>query len=62
LQDIINELGGDNGLQLMQYLIIVGRADNRAQNPEMTEQSLKLLDVMDNMLHQVYGNQLNTNK
>lgn len=62
LQDIIGELGEDNGRQLMQYLIMVGRADNMAQNPKMTGQALKLLDVMENMFTEVYGNQIITNK
>lgn len=39
-----------NGKQLMKYLIMVGRADNKAQNPQMTTQSLCLLDAMDLML------------
>ena len=44
----INELSkvGD-GKKLMQYLIMVGRADNKAQNPEMTQKSLKMLDNME---------------
>ena len=39
-----------DGNQLMKYLIMVGRADNKAQNPQMTAESLHLLDVMDKML------------
>lgn len=42
-----------NGRQLMKYLIMVGRADNKAQNPEMTAESLHLLDVMDTMLNEM---------
>lgn len=44
----LNQVG--NGHQLMQYLIMVGKSDNRAQNPELTPQSLKMLDVMEEML------------
>ena len=46
--DRLNQVG--NGQQLMQYLIMVGKSDNRAQNPELTPQSLKMLDVMEEML------------
>ena len=35
-----------DGKELMQFLIMIGRADNLAQNPEMTGKSLKLLDKM----------------
>ena len=38
-----------DGKKLMQYLIMVGRADNKAQNPEMTANSLKMLDKMQKM-------------
>ena len=34
----------------MKYLVMVGRADNMAQNPEMTRDSLHMLDKMDDML------------
>lgn len=36
-----------DGEKLMRYLIMVGRSDNRAQNEQMTEESLKLLDKFD---------------
>lgn len=39
-----------DGKTLMEYLIKIGRADNKAQNPEMTEKSLHMLDTMENML------------
>lgn len=42
-----------DGKQLMKYLIMVGRADNKAQNPQMTTGSLHLLDVMDSMLEEM---------
>lgn len=51
LQDEISDLNKTgNGAELMRQLIMVGRADNGAQNPEMTEQSFKLLNKMDSML------------
>ena len=47
----INELSAvGNGEELLKNLIMVGRADNLAQNPEMTGDSLHLLDVFDTML------------
>jgi tRNA nucleotidyltransferase (CCA-adding enzyme) len=42
-----------NGYELMQYLIMVRRADNLAQNPQMTKNSLHLIDVMKSMLEQL---------
>ena len=42
-----------DGKILMQYLILVGRADNKAQNPEMTKESFHLLDVMNGMLQEL---------
>lgn len=44
----LNKVG--NGKQLLEFLIKVGKADNLAQNPQMTKSSLKLLDVMEDML------------
>jgi hypothetical protein len=44
----LNKVG--NGFELMEYLIMVGRSDNLAQNPNMTADSLKLLDAMNNIL------------
>ena len=38
-----------DGKKLMQYLIMIGRADNKAQNSEMTAKSLKMLDKMEQM-------------
>ena len=50
IMDKIKELSqvGD-GQQLMSYLIMIGRADNKAQNPKMTDRSLRLLDKMETM-------------
>ena len=42
-----------DGHKLMRQLVMVGRADNLAQNPEMTAGSLKLLKVFDEMLENV---------
>ena len=39
-----------NGAELFKYLIMVGRSDNLAQNPELTGESLQLLNTMENML------------
>ena len=51
MDEIIEKLNyNNNGQNLMQYLLWVGRADNLAQNPEMTQDSLHLLSVMDKML------------
>ena len=54
---LINELVDDyssigDGKEILSQLIMVGRADNLAQNPEMTGNSLKMLDKMQNMLTQ----------
>ena len=48
----LSEVG--NGEKLMKHLVMVGRADNLAQNPKMTEYSLKLLDTCDKMLSRTY--------
>ena len=47
----LNTVG--NGCELLKYLIMVGRSDNRAQNEKMTADSLKLLDKFDEMLENV---------
>ena len=44
-----NKIG--NGVELLNQLIMVGRSDNMAQNPKMTENSLLLLDKMSDMLN-----------
>ena len=43
-----NKIG--NGYELMKYLIMVGKADNLAQNPQMTNTSLHLIEVMKIMM------------
>lgn len=46
--DQLDQVG--DGKVLMQYLLLVGRADNLAQNPAMTKKSLEKIDVMAAML------------
>lgn len=54
LQSLISKLDKVyNGKALLNYLIMVGRADNKAQNPEMTKNSLILLDKMEEMLEKI---------
>lgn len=56
IQDEIDELNKvGNGCKLLEYLIMVGRSDNLAQNPEMTSASLTLLDTMQNMLNTLHN-------
>lgn len=40
----------DDGKKLLKYLIMVGKSDNLAQNPEMTNGSLRMLEKMDKMI------------
>jgi len=42
-----------NGKQLLEWLVLIGRADNKAQNPQMTGKSLELLDKMEAMLKNI---------
>ena len=44
----LNQVG--DGLQLLKYLVLVGRCDNLAQNELMTADSLAMLDKFDQML------------
>lgn len=46
--DKYNHVG--DGEKLLNQLIMVGRADNMSQNPEMTQNSFKLLDKMQQLL------------
>lgn len=55
----LNKLG--DGYQLLNYLIKIGRSDNLAQNPEMTANSLKLLDTMQEMLNNIKSTQFTKN-
>ena len=52
----LNSVG--NGENLLKYLIMIGRADNLAQNPVMTGDSLHLLDVFDSMLDNVLDKEI----
>ena len=47
-----NKVG--DGEKLMQYLIYVAKADNRAQNPEMTKESLRKLDIAQAYLNEIH--------
>jgi len=57
LKNKVKELNkyGD-GKMLLKYLILIGRADNKSQNPELTKKSLKLLDKMEIMLENTNDN------
>ena len=57
--DDLSQFG--DGKKLMQYLIKIGRADNKAQNPEMTAQSLKMLDKMEEMTNKMEYNPADRN-
>jgi len=53
IQEEINDLNSvGDGRILMEYLIMIGRADNLAQNEKMTPPSLRLLDKMHKMLQE----------
>ena len=56
LDELIKGLDENNGENLMKCLVMVSRADTLAQNPKMTSQPLKLLEVINDMLN----NQNNT--
>ena len=49
--DDLNTVG--DGKKLMRFLIMIGRADNRAQNEKMTGASLKMLDKFDKILSDI---------
>ena len=60
LNEIITDLDKVyDGKTLIKYLIMVGRADNKAQNPKMTKDSLHLLEVMGEMLKNVSKDKIN---
>lgn len=42
-----------DGKVLLKYLTLVGKADSRAQNPEMTASTLKMISKMQNMIENV---------
>ena len=52
VDSLINELNIDNNAHIMlDFIIMIARADNLAQNPEMTQQSLKLIDEVKAILN-----------
>lgn len=54
VEDLVTELNNvGNGEEIINYLIMVGRSDNLSQNPKMTGNALKLLDVMQGMASNV---------
>lgn len=51
IEDEIKDLSScGDGEKLLSWLVMVGRSDNFAQNPEMTQESLQLLDLFDQMI------------
>lgn len=51
IKNYINEFNNINdGIKLMKFLLLVGRADSGAQNPALTQKSFELLDEMTKML------------
>ena len=58
LQEVKGELDQNfDGQDMLKKLTMVGRADNMAQNPEMTKDSLRLIDKMEKMLDTPTQNQ-----
>lgn len=54
VEDKINELNDIyNGKTMMKYLLMVGTADNKAQNPKMTKDSLILFETMKKMVDEI---------
>ena len=54
VKDEIKDLQGvGDGWELLRELVMVGRADNLAQNEKMTASSLKLLDKFDDILDEI---------
>ena len=51
LQEVKSELDQNfDGQDMLKKLTMIGRADNMAQNPKMTQASLHLIDTMEKML------------
>jgi tRNA nucleotidyltransferase (CCA-adding enzyme) len=50
---VLNKLSEFDGVVSLNDLILVGRSDNEAQNPKMTKDSLKLLDIMEKMVNKL---------
>lgn len=57
--DKLNNVGDGN--LLLKQLILVGRADNLAQNPKMTAESLSMLDTFEKMLDEIIIKKERTN-
>ena len=50
IQSYVNQYNSiGDGKEIMQYLVMVGRADSLAQNPEMTKKALELLHIIEGM-------------
>ena len=59
IQKEIDELSSvGDGVELMRYLIMIGRADNLAQNENMTGESLARLDKFDKLLDEIIISEL----
>jgi len=43
----------EDGRLMMRYLLYIGRADNKAQNPKLTPTALKTIDIMEEMLNEL---------
>jgi len=54
VMNLINDLNSfGDGKELIEYLLMVGRADNKAQNPEMTKESLSKIDIIKEMVETI---------
>lgn len=60
LDNLINEFStvgtAGNGDNVLKLLVMVARADNLAQNPKMTKDALKLLDIVNEKINEDLGN------
>lgn len=54
VKDEISDLDkvGD-GLKLIKFMVLIGRSDNKAQNEQMTEESLKLIDNFEHIVNKI---------
>ena len=54
VKDEISDLDkvGD-GLKLIKLMVLIGRSDNKAQNEQMTEESLKLIDNFEHIVNKI---------
>ena len=51
-----------DGKKLMEYLIMVGKADNNSQNPELTKKPLHMLETMEKMLNSLPAESFDSQK